>query len=164
MSSEDVEVSLRIRTGGTARSIDLKITEFALCTARFDVLAHAVGTMLGQLRSSFASLPQGESFGKPSESKIAELERENAALRVYSDDMTDQFFAVSQENAALRDDKKLVDWLEENEASAVFEPGDPEVGLFPAWFVHYNDRELPVVHADLRAAINAARAKKGGPT
>jgi hypothetical protein len=147
----------------------MRITEFALCTARFDVLAHAVGTMLGQLRSSFPSLPQGESqqradAGKPSESKTTELERENAVLRMYSDDMTDQFFAVSQENAALRDDKKLVDWLDENEASAVFEPGDPEVGLFPAWFVHYNDRELPVVHADLRAAINAARAKKGGAT
>jgi|APGre2960657373_1045057.scaffolds.fasta_scaffold86009_3 hypothetical protein len=93
---------------------------------------------------------------------LDELERENAVLRTYSDDMTDQFFAVSQENAALRDDKKLVDWLEENEASAVFEPGDPEVGLFPAWSVYYNDRELPVVHIDLRAAINAARAKKGG--
>jgi hypothetical protein len=96
--------------------------------------------------------------------RIEELERENAELRVYSDDMTDQFFAVSQENAALRDDKKLVDWLAENEASAIFEPGDPEVGLFPAWSVYYNDRELPVVHADLRAAINAARAKKGGAT
>jgi len=121
----------------------MRITEFAIYSTRFDVLAHAVGTMLTELRSNFASLPQGESFGKPSESKIAELERENAVLR---------------------DDKKLVDWLEENEASAVFEPGDPEVGLFPAWSVYYDDRELPVVHADLRAAINAARAKKGGAT
>lgn len=59
----------------------MKITEFAIYSTRFDVLAHAVGTMLGQLRSSFPSLPQGESFGKPSESKIAELERENAVLK-----------------------------------------------------------------------------------
>jgi hypothetical protein len=76
----------------------------------------------------------------------------------------DTIHQLERENAALRDDKKLVDWLDENEASAVFEPGDPEVGLFPAWSVYYNDRELPVVHADLRAAINAARAKEGGAT
>jgi hypothetical protein len=98
----------------------------------------------------------------PLRAEVERLKRENGALRVQLEDMTNQFFAVSQENAALRDDKKLVDWLAENEASAVFEPGDPEVGLFPAWSVYYNDREPPVVHADLRAAINAARAKKGG--
>lgn len=94
MSSEDVEVSLAIRAGGTARVIDVRVAESALCSARFDALAHAVGTMLAELRSSFPNLPQRESAGKSSEFKtalepqdyrqilegiIAEVERENAA-------------------------------------------------------------------------------------
>jgi hypothetical protein len=46
--------------------------------------------------------------------KTEKLERENAALRIQLQDMTDQFFAVSQENAALRDDKKRLDCMERN--------------------------------------------------
>jgi chromosome segregation ATPase len=42
---------------------------------------------------------------------LKRTEEEVAALRVQLEDMTDQFFAVSQENAALRQDKERLDWL-----------------------------------------------------
>lgn len=39
--------------------------------------------------------------------EMAELKRENARLQKELKDITDQFFAVSQENAALREELKL---------------------------------------------------------
>ncbi len=86
MSSEDVEVGIRIRFEGDSKSIGARITQHAISSTRFDVLAYTVDTLFAQLRSEFASLPQGESqqradAGKASGIKIAELERENAELR-----------------------------------------------------------------------------------
>ena len=86
MSSEDVEVGIRIRFEGDSKSIGARITQHAIFSTRFDVLAYTVDTLFAQLRSEFASLPQGESqqradAGKASGIKIAELERENAELR-----------------------------------------------------------------------------------
>jgi len=49
--------------------------------------------------------------------RIDQLERENAALRVQLEDMTDQFFAVSQENSALRKDKERYEWLKDGKGS-----------------------------------------------
>jgi hypothetical protein len=80
--------------------------------------------------------------------KLTQVECENAALRVQLEDMTNQFFAVSQENAALQDDKKRLDWIQKN--------GPRVVNVLHHWQV-WDDPEF-------RAIVDAARAKEGGAT
>ena len=144
MSSEDVEVGIRIRFEGDSKSIGARITQHAIFSTRFDVLAYTVDTLFAQLRSEFASLPQGESqqradAGKASGIKIAELERDNAALRHSEENLAatvrglefelekaekatatlsgtveaygDANDRLTVENAALRKDKERLTWL-----------------------------------------------------
>jgi len=132
VSSEDVEVGLRIRFEGESKSIGARITQHAIFSTRFDVLAYTVDTIFAQLRSEFTSLHQGESqqradAGKSYGFKIAQLERENAALL-----------------------EILNRWNE------ICEMGLPDVvmpSLKPALFELWEATD---------AAIDAARAKEGG--
>lgn len=90
--------------------------------------------------------PAGELVSLRAE--VERLKRENAALRVQLEDMTNQFFAVSQENAALQDDKKRLDWIQKN--------GPRVVNVLHHW-QFWDDLEF-------RAIVDAARAKEGGAT
>lgn len=92
------------------------------------------------------------------QAEAATLKSENNRLREDT---------CAQTIAALRADKERLDWMDKNELDAVYEQGDPDVGLFPVWQICgrsalvSNGMKLIAFESSLRAAIDAARAALG---
>lgn len=94
----------------------------------------------------------------------AEIDAQTEALATVERDARQMGLA----NVGLMRDAARLDWLDEFrcERDAVFEEGDPDVGLPSCWQIWVKSRGQPkMIHyaPSLRAAIDGARANKSTP-
>jgi chromosome segregation ATPase len=98
------------------------------------------------------------------EFELEKVEKATAMLRGTVEALGDANDRLTIEISGLRKDKERLRWLDKNDISVIFEPGDPDVGHFPVWKVYDKNAAILAFEADLFAAIDAARAEEGGAT